>query len=208
MRWPNPKHRNILVDEVKELSRAVSAALLRRVTHQLIYREAMADTDTPATGSSTPRAFRRSVSYIDKSREYYAAHGYTTPYMWASYPTVPWTPLAKPLAESTVAVVTTAYPAVFEAPKKVYAQDSLPVPDAMFTKDLSWDKDATHTDDVASFLPLAGLEALAGNRIGSMGERFYGVPTNYSQSRTRADAEQVLEWCNEDSVDVAILVPL
>jgi len=168
----------------------------------------MGDTDAPAPGSSTPRAFRRSVSYIDKSREYYAAYGYDKPYMWASYASVPWTPLAKPLSESTVAVVTTAFPAVFESPKKVFAQSSLPVPDAMFTKDLSWDKDATHTDDVGSFLPLAGLDVLSGGRIGALADRFYGVPTLYSQSRTRADAEQVLEWCHEDGVDVAVLVPL
>ena len=53
----------------------------------------------------TQRGF---VSYIDKSREFYLAKGYGNPYRWASNPDAPFTPLAKPLAESRVALVTTA----------------------------------------------------------------------------------------------------
>ena len=158
---------------------------------------------------SSPQAYRRAVSYIDKSREYYAAHGYGRPYMWASYATVPFTRLDKPLSEATVGVVTTTFPAVFTAPKTVYNLPSAPVPEEMFTKDLSWDKDATHTNDVGSFLPLKALHDMAAAAtIGTVADRFYGIPTEYSQRRTPADADQVVPWCREDGVDVVVLVPL
>ena len=162
--------------------------------------------------SDRPQTHRRVVSYIDKSREYYAAHGYEQPYRWASYDNVPffkWADKGIDLASATVGVVTTAFPAVFIAPKKVYAGASAPVPDAMFTEDVSWDKDATHTNDVGSFLPLAALHSLAEEGvIGRVSERFYGVPTEKSQRRTHADAAEIVACAKEDGVDAMILVPL
>lgn len=162
--------------------------------------------------SDRPQTHRRVVSYIDKSREFYAAHGYDTPYAWASYDDVPfrpWTGVGKPLAEATVGVVTTTFPTGFSAPKQVYAQASSPIPGEMVTHDLSWDKDATHTDDVGSFLPLAALTSLAeAGAIGAVAPRFYGVPTEYSQRRTHADAAQIIEWAQQDGVDAMLLVPL
>lgn len=160
---------------------------------------------------NVPQAYRRTVSYIDKSREYYAAHGYERPYEWASFADVPfrrWSDLGRPLSEATIGLVTTAFPIDAAKPKRVYAKPVTPVPEAMYTNDLSWDKDATHTDDVGSFLPLSALGAHRGSRIGGLGARFYGVPTEYSQRRTEADAEQILTWCREDGVDAALLVPL
>jgi hypothetical protein len=159
---------------------------------------------------------RSFVSYIDKSREYYAAHGYDQPYRWAAFDDVPLTPLAKPLAESTVAVVTTSFlhhhDSQFGAPatgKQVYHHPIAEVPERMFTDDLSWDKGATHTDDTETFLPLRSLHALAAaGRIGSLNHRFFGVPTEYSQRKTGLDAEAIAAWCAEDGVDVALLVPL
>lgn len=152
---------------------------------------------------------RRTVSYIDKSREFYAAHGYEKPYMWARFPTVPFTGPKPDLGGATVGVVTTTFPVGASMPKRAYAQASDPIPDAMFTADLSWDKDATHTNDVGTFLPLAALnKAAQSGLIGSVAPRFYGVPTEYSQRRSRSDAEQVLKWAKEDSVDVMLLVPL
>lgn len=162
--------------------------------------------------SDRPQTHRRVVSYIDKSRTYYAAHGYEKPYAWASFDQVPfrpWSDLAKDLSEATIGVVTTTFPEVFTAPKKVYTQPSDPFPEAMFTKDLSWDKDATHTNDVGSFLPLAVLNQMAADGvIGSVAERFYGVPTEYSQRRTHADAAEIVAWAKEDGVDAMVLVPL
>ncbi len=79
----------------------------------------------------------------------------------------------------------------------------------MATDHLSWHKEATHTDDVGSFLPLEHLEALATSGvIGSAAPRFVGIPTIYSQRRTMTWAEEVLGVLREDDVDVAVLVPL
>jgi hypothetical protein len=80
----------------------------------------------------------------------------------------------------------------------------------MFTADLFWDKVATHTDDVNSFLPLNRLsECAASGRIGSVSPRFYGVPTDYSQGKTSMrDAPQILDWCREDGVDAILLSAL
>lgn len=162
--------------------------------------------------SDRPQTHRRVVSYIDKSREYYAAHGYDQPYRWASFDQVPfvrWSDKSLPLANATVGVVTTTFPTDFEAPKQVYAQAASPVPTAMFTKDLSWDKQATHTNDVGSFLPLNVLDDLAADGIiGAASPRFYGVPTEYSQRRTHRDAEQIVQWALDDGVDAMVLVPL
>ena len=40
------------------------------------------------------------IPYMRRTREYYAAIGYTTPYRWAHYLTAPFTPLSKPLRDS------------------------------------------------------------------------------------------------------------
>jgi D-proline reductase (dithiol) PrdB len=160
---------------------------------------------------------RTYVSYIDKSREYYAAHGYQHPYRWAQYQEVPFVTLTKPLTECRVALLTTS--SVLDATptgqgrrpsKQAYASAASTQPAAMYTADLSWDKDATNTDDVGSFLPLSHLAGLAADGvIGSVSPRFYGIPTDYSQRRTReVDAPEVVRWCEEDEVDVIVLVPL
>jgi hypothetical protein len=48
------------------------------------------------------------VPYMQRTRDYYTAIGYTTPYRWAHYVDAPFQPLKKPLAQSRVAIVTTA----------------------------------------------------------------------------------------------------
>src|SRR2546423_15194809 len=50
------------------------------------------------------------IPYMARTREYYQAIGYTTPYRWAHYVGAPFQPLRKPLAQSRVAIVTTAAP--------------------------------------------------------------------------------------------------
>ena len=50
------------------------------------------------------------VPYMQRTRDYYAAIGYTTPYRWAHYVDAPFQPLKKPLAQSRVTIVTTAAP--------------------------------------------------------------------------------------------------
>ena len=161
---------------------------------------------------------RTFVSYIDRTREYYAAQGYERPYAWARHQDAPFAPLPKPLAECRVAIVTTAsewrdqqrVDGVLRGVKGVYSAPVSPLPERLYTDDLSWDKESTHTDDVPSFLPVPQLEAaVAAGRVGSLAPRFHGVPTDYSQRNTREkDAPEILARLHEDQVDVALLVPL
>ena len=153
---------------------------------------------------------RTHVSYIDKSREYYRASGYDRAYRWAHHEDVPFSSLAKPLAQSRLGVVTTADKAPSSAPRatKLFA-----APNAeggqLFTEK-SWDREATHTRDAETYLPLTRLaEHVAAGRLGSRSPRFYGVPTDYSQRLTvEHDAPQIETWMREDGVDLALLVPL
>ncbi len=163
------------------------------------------------------RPYRTFVSYIDKSREYYAAQGYNQPYTWAYHEEVPFSPLGKPLSECRVGLITTASNIDLGSEvkgvmtgRKVYAAPADPPPARLFTGHLFWDKEATHTDDLESFLPLGRLsDCAASNRIKSVSPRFYGVPTDYSQGRTRLkDAPQILEWVKEDAVDAVLLSAL
>lgn len=169
--------------------------------------------------SATPDPARRVfVSYIDKSREYYLAQGFGNPYRWAYNAEIPFTPLAKPLSESRIGVITTTslwtgqdhLDLVDRPPKHAYAAPCDPLPARMFTMDLAWDKEATNTDDLGSFLPVTALKKLADEgRIRDVSPRFYGVPTEYSQRKTNSqDAPAVLEYLREDGVDATLLVGL
>jgi D-proline reductase (dithiol) PrdB len=165
-----------------------------------------------------PITHRTFVSYIDRTREFYCAQGYEHPYAWARHTDAPFAPLPKPLAECTLGLVTTASPwrdqkvvdGVLRGGKRVYSAPVEPPPEKLFTDDLAWDKNATHTDDVPSFLPVPQLQAFAAEgRIGALAARFHGVPTDYSQRRTtEQDAPEILVQLRADAVDVALLVPL
>lgn len=157
------------------------------------------------------------VSYIEKSRDYYGAQGFTTAYRWASYPDVPFAELAKPLAAARIALVTTAglMDAGHGADRSfdwhnVYAAPVDPPPAQLFTNNRFWDKAATHTHDLDSFMPIHRLQELAdAGRIGSLSPRFYGIPTEYSQRKTNeTNAPALVQCCREDAVDAAILVAL
>ena len=50
------------------------------------------------------------IDYLDRIRTWYLALGYETPYRWATFDNVPFTPLGKPPAECTIGIVTTASP--------------------------------------------------------------------------------------------------
>ncbi len=169
----------------------------------------------PDATDTTHRTF---VSYIDRTREFYQAQGYSRAYQWAHFADVPFASLAKPLAQCRATVVTTASPipeqplveGVLRGDKQVWSGATEKRPESLYTADLAWDKGATHTEDIHSFLPIARLEEfVASGRIGSLAARFHGVPTDYSQRRTREDdAPEILRRCREDGVDIALLVPL
>ncbi len=166
----------------------------------------------------TGTTHRTSISYIDRTREYYHALGYAQPYGWARHPDAVFAALAKPLAQSRLALVTTASPWREAQPadgaprhsKQVWSGSTAAPPTRLHTDDLAWDRLTTHTRDVESFLPIRRLqEAVAERRIESLAARFHGVPTDYSQRRTlEQDAPEILARCREDEVDIALLVPL
>lgn len=163
------------------------------------------------------RSHRSHVSYIDKSREYYQAHGYEKPYEWATHDDAPFTPLSKPLSECRVGLITTSYflPDGFvyrvpsDLPRLPHVSERAGVAN-LDNHHLSWAKDETHTDDPESFLPLTRMDEWAAEgRIGSVSDRFYCLPTQYSHRQTqKRDTPRVIEWLKEDDVDVVVMVPL
>ena len=168
-----------------------------------------------ADPSGVDKAHRTFVSYIDKSREYYLAQGFANPYRWAYFDEVAFTPLRKPVAASRLTLITTASEvrdagAGPRLRKRVFSMPSDSPPERLYTADLEWDKEATHTEDLDSFFPVHRLQELVREgKVGSLAPRCHGVPTEYSQRRTREeDAPEVLRLCREDGVDAAILVPL
>lgn len=152
------------------------------------------------------------VPYMQRTREYYHAQGYTRDYQWAQHNTSPFHPLDIPLQEARVAIVTTAMPDTEQgrAHRKLYASPCTPVPASMYTAELSWDKKATHTHDIGSFLPISILQEFADQKlIGALDRQFYSLPTEFSQRNTRdMDAPALLGLCQQARVDIALLVPL
>jgi len=153
------------------------------------------------------------VPYMQRTRDYYRAQGYEKDYRWAqAKEAAPFSSLKKPLNESTLALITTAMPDTEQgrAERAVYSTLSNPIPASMYTEELSWDKSATHTEDVGSFLPLQQLGNLVvDGKLGTLAPRFHSVPTTYSQRATNEeDAPKILQRCIEDEVDIALLVPL
>jgi hypothetical protein len=155
------------------------------------------------------------VPYMERTRNYYRAMGYAKDYIWAHYEDAPFTPLAKPLAESRIALITTASQkdrANIDAKgvKHVWAGPTATPPDALYTMNLAWDKESTHTDDRESFLPIETMQALATDgRIAGLTDHFFGVPTAYSQRQTiEEDAPDILARIQAEGADAAVLSPL
>ncbi|MEO6407776.1 MAG: glycine/sarcosine/betaine reductase selenoprotein B family protein [Burkholderiaceae bacterium] len=161
------------------------------------------------------------IAYLQRVRSYYEALGYGAPYEWAHFDDVPFAPLRKPLSACTVALVTTAAPynadageqgpgAPYNAAAKFYAVYSVPTdsdPDLRIAH-LAIDREHTRADDPATWLPIAALrDAAAAGRIGTLGPRIHGLPTNRSRRATlEVDAPELLARCRADAVDAAILV--
>jgi D-proline reductase (dithiol) PrdB len=162
------------------------------------------------------------IPYMARTRDYYQAIGYTTPYRWAHYVAAPFQPLRKPLAQSRVAIVTTAAPfdpakgdqgpgAAYNGGAKfysVYDGDSAKTHDLRISH-IAYDRVHTSADDPGTWFPLPALQRLAGTgRIGDLAPRFFGAPTNRSQRVTlETDAPEILARCRADKVDALVLVP-
>lgn len=152
------------------------------------------------------------VPYMRRSREYYEAQGFEHAYRYAHHETAPFARLRKPLHACTLGLVTTAstYRRAPLEPRKVDSGPTSPPPKRLFAEDLSWDKNATHTDDVDTFCPVEHLQALADEGvIGALAPRFHCAPTEYSQRATmEKDAPELHRRLLEDGADIALLVPL
>ena len=151
------------------------------------------------------------VQYMTRSRDYYAAQGFEKAYVWAQHDDVPFTLPDKPLSTSTLGVITTAalHERVPLEPRSV-ASAPMQTTRALYANDLSWDKQATHLDDLNSYFPIDHLNALVDEgRIGRLAPRLHCAPTEYSQRKTNTeDAPELLARCQADNVDVALLIPL
>lgn len=162
------------------------------------------------------------IPYMQRTRDYYLALGFGSPYRWAHFADVPFTPLATPLAQARVALITTAAPyqpalgdqgpgAPYNAAAKfykVYSDSTETVPDVRISH-VGYDRRHTSAKDPNTWFPLARLqEAVKAGRIGALTPRFHGAPTNRSQRATmETDAPELLRRCREDGAQAAILVP-
>ncbi|MDR2092997.1 MAG: hypothetical protein LBP58_06760 [Azoarcus sp.] len=160
------------------------------------------------------------IPYMARTRAYYLALGYANPYVWAHHDGAPFAPLAKPLARSRVALVTTAAP--FQPGKgeqgpgapynarakfyKVYSGDTRRDHDVRIAH-LAIDRQHTSMADGGAWFPLPRMRRLAEEGRFLLAPRFHGFPTNRSQRQTvEADAPELLARCRADGADAAILV--
>ena len=147
---------------------------------------------------------------------------YTTPYRWASFAAVPFTPLGKPLSQACVAFVTTAArfdPALgdqgpganYNGAAKFYTvYSAATAEDAdLRISHVAYDRTHTTAADQRSYNPRTAFgAAAAAGRIGRLAPRFHGAPTNRSQRvtmQTGRTGDPVA--LPEDGVDAVVLVP-
>jgi glycine/betaine/sarcosine/D-proline reductase family selenoprotein B len=164
----------------------------------------------------------RPIPYMARTREYYAAIGYTTPYRWAHHVDAPFQPLSKPLAQSRITIITTAAPfdpgkgdqgpgAKYNSSAKFYSvyDGDTARPHDLRISHIAYDRVHTSAEDSGTWFPLPQLQRLARERrIGEVARRFFGAPTNRSHRVTiETDAPEILKRCKDDRVDAAVLVP-
>jgi glycine/betaine/sarcosine/D-proline reductase family selenoprotein B len=166
--------------------------------------------------------FDTPIPYMQRTRDYYAAIGYTTPYRWAHYVDAPFQSLKKPLSQSRVTIVTTAAPydplkgdqgpgAAYNGGAKfyqVYDGDTSKQHDLRISH-IGYDRKHTAATDSGTWFPLPLLKKAQGEgRIGEVGPRFFGAPTNRSHRVTiDVDAPDILDRCLADRIDAVVLVP-
>ena len=151
------------------------------------------------------------LAYMQRTKAYYEAQGFTTAYRYAQHETAPFAPLSTALSGCRLGLVTTAatYPRAPLEPRKV---DRARIHDGLHlhADDLSWDKQATHLDDRNSYCPVDTLQAMVANgHLGGLSEHVHCIPTEYSHKATlQHDAPQIHEALVADGADIALLVPL
>jgi hypothetical protein len=161
------------------------------------------------------------IPYMARTRAYYAAIGYTTPYRWAHYSEAPFTPPAKPLRQTRVALVTTAAPfdptkgdqgpgAPYNGAAKFFTvyDGDVTRPHDVRISHIAYDRAHTTATDSGTWFPLPALRrAAAAGRL-QLAPRFFGLPTNRSHRVTLdQDLPELLARCRADRVEAAVLVP-
>jgi D-proline reductase (dithiol) PrdB len=162
------------------------------------------------------------LPYMARTRDYYLAIGYDTPYRWAHYTSAPFQPLKNPLDQSRVTIITTAAPydptkgdqgpgAKYNGSAKFYAAyagDTREMHDLRISH-VAYDRVHSSAEDSGTWFPLPQLTRLAREgRIGEVAPRFFGAPTNRSHRVTiETDAPDILARCRADKIDAAVLVP-
>lgn len=162
------------------------------------------------------------VRYIERTRNYYLGLGYETPYVWAHYIDVPFTPLQKPLNQSTLGLVTTAVPfdaskgpqgpgAPYNAAAKFYDPYVCSIAENVDLRiaHVGVDRLNANMQDSNCWFPMSAAKRAVGKgRIQSLAQHFYGLPTNRSQRHTlEIDAPLILSKMRADYVDLAVLIP-
>ena len=163
------------------------------------------------------------IPYMQRTRDYYAAIGYTTPYRWAHYIEAPFTPLSKPLA----AIARDHHHhrrAVSAGQGRPGTRRALQRRREVLQGLLGRHVAAARPPHLAyrlrpgahqrrgqrHLVPAAGAAARCAIRAASARStpRFHGAPTNRSHRVTvETDAPEILRRCREDGADAAILVP-
>ena len=147
------------------------------------------------------------ITYMQRTRDYYLALGYDNPYRWAQYAEVPFAPLKVALSKARIGLVTTAAP--FQPDKgdqgpgapynsaakfyRVYSSDTRAPADLRISH-IGYDRIHTTATDPRCWFPLDAMKAAAARgRIGAIGPRFHGLPTNRSQATTiEVDAPEIV----------------
>jgi hypothetical protein len=161
------------------------------------------------------------IRYMQRTRDWYLALGYGNPYRWSHFTEVPFQPLAKPLADCTLALVTTAAP--YQPDKGPQGAGAPHNAAAKFFKVYSGETDRDHDvrnshvaidfkhttrEDSNTWFPLPLMREFAARGSFTLARRFHGMPTNRSQRHTtEVDCPEILARCREDGVDAVVFVP-
>jgi D-proline reductase (dithiol) PrdB len=154
------------------------------------------------------------VPYMERTRNYYRALGYTSDYVWARHADIPFVRPTKPVNAMRIALICTAGPGDRshrdERNRRHVWSGLVANPPERFDTDVAWDRESTHTDDRETFLPIDAAQRLvADGMLGALAPRFHTAPTDYSQQKTtNQDAPEILRRLWEDEVDAAILTAL
>jgi hypothetical protein len=129
------------------------------------------------------------VPYVQRTRDYYRALGYTNDYVWAHHGDVPFVHPTRSVSAMRLALICRAGPGDRshrdECNRRHVWSGLVANPPASFDTDVAWDRESTHTDDRETFLPIDAAQRLVANgTLGCLAPRFHTAPTDYSQHKT------------------------